>query len=86
MSDVEGKLLLVVLLVKLGDLKIGVYDPIRSVLASQGCEGADIPFLNLAWSNIIRTPAAVIVVVVDVQIVSIRHLLSKVGNARDYDE
>ena len=86
MSDVEGKLLLVVLLVKLGDLKIGVYDPIRSVLASQGCEGADIPFLCLPGGNVVWTTPAVVAVIVNIQIVSIRHLLSKVGNARDYDE
>ena len=86
MSNVEDVLFLVVLFVKFRNLKIRVYDPIRSVLAPQGCEGADIPFLNLAWSNVVRPAAAVVAVIVDVQVVSVRRLLSEVRDTRDYDK
>lgn len=86
MSNRECVLFLVVRFVKFRDLIIGIYNPSCSVGAWRGCEGSDKPLLNLAWSNIIGSAAAVAAIIVYIHIESLSGCLPEVCDIRNYVE
>jgi hypothetical protein len=86
LSNRERVLFLVVRFVHFRDLIIRIYNPFCSVGAWRGCEGPDKPLLNLSCSNVVRSTATVLTVVVDVQIESDGGCLPDVCDVRNYNE
>jgi hypothetical protein len=86
LSNRERVLVLVVLFVQFRYLIVRVYNPFCGVGAWCGCEGSDEPLLNLACSDAVRSAAAVLTVVVDVQVESDRGCLPDVCDIRNYNE
>jgi len=85
-SDGERIPFHVVLFVEFRDLIVRVHDPLGGMCARRGGEWPDIPFLKLACCNVVRPTATVVTIIVDIQIVPVGGLLSKILDTRNYVE